>query len=393
MKVLPLISLFLPLSICASQHIFQPGTENDIEDFKHTKDSRKHVHKLLKYHPLIDGHNDFPMFLSIDKKGKINDLDFQHINNSHTDFERIKEGQLGGQFFSVYTECEDPILNHQIAAMESVDVVKRMTELYPKKFKLVTNTKQFKKAFRHGRVGSFLGVEGGHIIGNSMAALRTFHSLGVRYMTLTHNCHTLWAESCCDPNPPPFEKGLGLTEFGKKIVGEMNRLGVIVDISHVAHATMNAVLDVTKAPVMFSHSSSNALCNIERNVPDSVLRRIVDEKIDAVVMVNFYNRFITCSGEATIDDVVKHIEHISSIAGRDKVGIGADFNGIEVTPTGLDDVSYYPDLFVKLYEKGWTDDELIGLAGENLLRVWKGVEEASHHLRHELPAEDRVDDY
>lgn len=203
----------------------------------------------------------------------------------------------------------------------------------------------------------------------------------------------------------------------------MNRLGVIVDISHVAHgklyilnennsfyvddcvthhfflflffikATMNAVLDVTKAPVMFSHSSSNALCDIERNVPDSVLKRIVDEKIDAVVMVNFYNRFITCSGEATIDDVVNHIEHIASIAGKDKVGIGADFNGIEVTPTGLDDVSFYPDLFVKLYEKGWTNDELIGLAGENLLRVWKGVEKVSHDLRHELPAEDRVDDF
>ncbi|CAO3650981.1 unnamed protein product [Cunninghamella echinulata] len=384
MKVIPFISLFIPLSLCASQHIIQ---------FKHKESSKDYVHNLLKYHPLIDGHNNFPMFLSIDKKGKINDLDFQRINNSHTDLERIKKGQLGGQFWSIYTECEDPKLNHQIAAMESIDVVKRMADLYPHQFQLVTNTRQFKKAFRHGRVGSFLGMEGGHIIGNSLAALRTFHDLGVRYMTLTHNCHTPWAEACCDPNPPSFEKGLGLTEFGKKIVGEMNRLGVIVDISHVAHATMNAVLDVTKAPVMFSHSSSNALCDIERNVPDTVLKRLVDERIDAVVMVNFYNRFVTCSTEATIDDVVNHIEHIASIAGKDKVGLGADYNGIEITPVGLEDVGTYPNIFVKLYERGWTDDELIGLAGENLLRVWKGVEEISHQLRHDLPNEDRLEDF
>lgn len=211
---------------------------------------------------------------------------------------------------------------------------------------------------------------------------------------MTHNCHTPWAESCCDPQPATF-KGLGLTEFGIKVILEMNRLGMMVDISHVAHSTMNAVLNVTQAPVLFSHSSSNALCAIERNVPDSVLKRL--DETDGVVMVNFYNNFVQCdsSKEATLLDVADHVDHIAALAGKDRVGLGADYNGIEKTPAGLEDVSKYPDLLSELARRGWTDDELVGLAGKNLLRVWKKVEKVSKRLakKNQLPYEDKLNDY
>lgn len=175
----------------------------------------------------------------------------------------------------------------------------------------------------------------------------------------------------------------------------MNRLGMMVDISHVSHATMNAVLNVTRAPVLFSHSSSNTLCNIERNVPDSVLQRL--NETDGVVMVNFYNTFVQCDPdkEATLADVADHIEHIASVAGHHRVGLGADYNGIQSTPKGLEDVSHYPDLFAELIRRGWSDEQLIGLSGRNLLRVWRKVEEVRDYIEstNELPSESKIEDF
>ncbi|KAI8974965.1 membrane dipeptidase-domain-containing protein [Pilobolus umbonatus] len=358
-------------------------------------DAVEQAHKLLRHNPLIDTHNDLPMWLAFDERGKINHLNLTQVDWGHTDITRLREGHVGGQFWSIYFDCFESDTNQILKAMESIDATRRMIDLYPDTFRFVTNTKEFKRAIKHGRIASMLGMEGGQMIDNSLAALRQFYHLGIRYMTLTHNCHTEWAESCCDHLPPPFEAGLGLTEFGKAVVLEMNRLGMMVDISHVSHSTMHAVLNVTRAPVLFSHSSSHALCPIERNVPDTVLRRL--NETDGVVMVNFYNAFVQCDHEieATLEDVVNHIEYIASIVGYDRVGLGADYNGIEQTPKGLEDVSKYPDLFAELIRRGWTEEQLIGLAGKNLLRVWMKVEKVSHKLtcRGELPSEDRLEDY
>ncbi|KAI7862989.1 dipeptidase 1 precursor [Spinellus fusiger] len=348
------------------------------------------AHDLLRHHPLIDAHNDFPMILAFFKDGKINQLNITHIDHAQTDIERLRKGQVAGQFWSIYYECESKE-NQLLKALEAIDVTKRMVDLYPETFKLVTSTKQFKKAFKHGRIGSMLGMEGGQMIDSSMAALRSFYGLGVRYMTLTHNCHTPWAESCCDPNPPPFERGMGLTAFGRKIVLEMNRIGMMVDISHVSHAAMHAVLDTTRAPVIFSHSSSHSLCSIERNVPDIILERLYET--DGVVMVNFISDFVQCDPKknATLSDVADHIEHIASVAGRHRVGLGADYGMDDVTKE-LGDVSKYPKLFAELISRGWSDKELVGLAGENILRVWKHVELVKDMLSKELPEESRIND-
>ncbi|RUS12744.1 hypothetical protein BC937DRAFT_87125, partial [Endogone sp. FLAS-F59071] len=306
--------------------------------------------------------------------------------------------RLTGQFWSVYFPCELHALpvdhNPVFRALETIDTIKRMSALHPDTFRFVRSTAEFEHAFNQGKISSMLGVEGGHHIADSMATLRQFAELGVRYLTLTHNCHTRWAESCCDPGPPPpFGSERGLSTFGEKVVGELNRLGVFVDISHVSHAAMRAVLRVTKAPVLFSHSSAYALCPIQRNVPDDVL--VALRRTDGVVMVNFYSRFIRCDGKrATVEDVANHVQHIASVAGKEHVGLGSDFDGIDVTPIGLEDVSKYPNLISEMLRRGWTDKEVVALAGGNLLRIWKGIEKVRDQLEEQgvLPEEARVDD-
>ncbi|CAO3695299.1 unnamed protein product [Umbelopsis ramanniana] len=267
-----------------------------------------------------------------------------------------------------------------------------MVQRYPETFQLAGSVAEYEEAIKNGRIASMQGIEGGQTIDSSMSALRQFYDAGVRYMTLTHNCHTPWAESQSPATEYPFPKGTGLTDFGRKIVKEMNRIGMFVDISHVAHATMHAVLDTTSAPVLFSHTSANALCPIERNVPDTVLRRL--NETDGVVMVNFYSKFVECdeSKRATLSDVADHIEHIASIAGRDKVGLGSDFNGIDLTPVGLEDVSKYPYLIAELLKRGWSDEDVKGVAGANLLRIWRGVELARDKLSDVLPDESELNE-
>jgi len=231
-------------------------------------------------------------------------------------------------------------------------------------------------AFNNGKIASMIGVEGGHSIDSSLGALRTFYSLGVRYLTLTHTCNTPWAQSCAVPLAIPE----GLTDFGKQVVLEMNRLGMLVDLSHVAHITMKTVLSIAKAPVIFSHSSAFALCNNSRNVPDDVLKLVKTN--GGIVMVNFYPPFIGCTtGNVTIGQVADHIDHIVSVASIDNVGFGSDFDGTGgVMPIGLQDVSKYPYLTAELFRRGYSDNDVIKIIGGNLLRVMKETEQAASAL-------------
>jgi membrane dipeptidase len=241
---------------------------------------------------------------------------------------------------------------------------------------------------RHGSIASILGVEGLHQIGNSASTLRLYHSLGARYVTLTHNCNNKYADSALPVNNTRWG---GLSKDGKDLVKEMNRMGMIVDLSHTSHDTQLDALNSTRAPVMFSHSSAYALCPHPRNVKDDVLRKV--QKNGGVVMVNFYPGFVTCNDKnATLEDVANHVEYIGRAIGWEHVGIGSDFDGIPATPKGLEDVSKFPKLFAELLRRGVTDHQAKLVAGQNLLRVWREVEKISLKMRWEKvkPLEDRL---
>ncbi|KYQ51100.1 Dipeptidase 1, partial [Trachymyrmex zeteki] len=296
------------------------------------------------------------------------------------------------QFWSAYVPCGAAQLNAVQLSLEQIDVIRRLAEMNAQHLTLVTSVKGLIEAHREGKIASLIGVEGGHSLGNSLGVLRTFYGLGARYLTLTHACDTSWAVCSVGETNNTQDSTPGLSEFGKAVVRELNRLGMLVDLSHVSTRTMRAALQTTRAPVIFSHSAARALCNSTRNVPDDVLRNLA--KNGGVAMVPFYTYFITCNSTATIKDVIgtcnairetvlsrnyctrSHINHIRKVAGIDHVGIGAGFDGINFTPTGLEDVSRYPQLLATLLEDPtWTEDDIKKLAGLNLLRVFAKVEQ------------------
>ncbi|EAS27784.3 dipeptidase 1 [Coccidioides immitis RS] len=347
------------------------------------------ANRILSTTPLIDGHNDLPYLIRLETKNKIYDhekLPFRTGLLSHTDQIKIQEGKLGGQFWSVFVECAtDP--NAEIDdptwavrdTLEQIDVTKRLVQEYPDLLEYCESASCAKAAFKRGKVGSFLGIEGGHQIGNSLASLRQVYDLGVRYITVTHNCDNAFATAAS--TVAVGKPDLGLTDFGREFVKEMNRLGMLVDLSHVSHQTMRDILSVTKAPVMFSHSSSYALSKHLRNVPDDVLNGVT--KNGGVVMVTFVPSFLKVDdpASATIHDAVDHILHVAKVAGWDHVGIGSDFDGTADVPEGLENVSKYPRLIELLLERGVTDEQARKLIGENILRVWSNVEEIAENIR------------
>jgi membrane dipeptidase len=269
--------------------------------------------------------------------------------------------------------------------LEEIDIARQVIRRYPDQFALALSPSDVERIFGEGRIASMLGMEGGHAIENSLGALRAYFDLGVRYMTLTHSGSIDWADAATGEDLHG-----GLTPFGEEVVREMNRLGMLVDLSHVSPASMSDVLNVAEAPVIFSHSSARALTDHVRNVPDSILRRMPEN--GGVVMVTFVPSFInetvrTYEGprsqapRATLADVADHIEHVRDVAGIDHVGIGSDFDGISSTPVGLEDVSTFPALFAELSRRGWTEGELRKLAGENLLRAWREAETAARQIQ------------
>ncbi|XP_071542112.1 dipeptidase 1-like isoform X2 [Panulirus ornatus] len=252
---------------------------------------------------------------------------------------------------------------------------------------LVRSPAEIMKEFERGRVASLMGMEGGHGLASSMGVVRAVYDLGVRYITLTHKCHTPWAE-CSETGPhPPNTRGL--TPYGQELIREMNRVGLMVDVSHASASTARDVLTISRAPVIFSHSAARALCDIERNVPDDILSSLAEN--GGIVMVSFYNDFLTCSQAASIQDVVAHINHVRTMAGVDYVGLGAGYDGVNRTPKGLENVSRYPELFAELLrDPTWSLQDLKKLAGLNLLRVFTRVEQVREELVSEKPSEEII---
>ncbi|KAJ3382095.1 hypothetical protein HDU92_004969 [Lobulomyces angularis] len=336
--------------------------------------------------PLIDTHNDFPMKVFYKFGGKVIDQDLNNLPTWNTDINRLKKGKVGGQMWSAYVGCNKDFQKNSENVKDTlvqIDIIKRIVESNPEFFEFARSSDDIINIHQRGKLASLIGVEGGHSIDNSLEVLRLHYELGVRYMTLTHGCNTAWADSATD-----VELHGGLTSFGEIVVQEMNRLGMMVDLSHVSHKTMRHALKISKAPAFFSHSSAFSLCNSQRNVPDDVLKLISDT--DGVVMVNFFSGYITCSNNSTLKDVADHVEYIANVAGVDKVGFGADFDGVDELPVGLEDVSKYPALLVELLDRGFTEKEVMGFIGNNFLRVLKKTELVSKHLSDSVDFEDRL---
>ena len=378
------------------------------------------VKRVLSTTPLIDGHNDLPWRLREDKSGLAMDVvgyDLRGKTPGHTDIARIKRGMLGGQFWSVYVPGEVKDSGYARFQLEQIDVAKRIIERYPDQLQFCTTALCLRQAFADGRIGSMLGMEGGHAIENSLGALRAYYDLGARYMTLTHNVTLDWADAALDK---PTHGGL--SPFGEEVVREMNRLGMLVDLSHVSPGVMSDALNVAEAPVIFSHSSARAMSDHPRNIPDSILARV--PRNGGGVMIPFVTVFIsqkrndhdraraaklaelrrgTADSTAqvaaikawdmahpaprvTLADVVANIEHVRRVAGVDHIGIGSDFDGIEDVIDGLEDVATFPALFIELARRGWSEADLRKVAGENVLRAIETAERVAARLRKSRPA-------
>ena len=333
---------------------------------------------------LIDTHNDIPSFT-------VSGIDIGTSTKTHTNIPRLKEGGVGGIFFSVYVAGTYTDGNHSAnRALQMIDTVHHdVIERYPETFEFAGTAADFEKAHKHHKIAAFMGLEGGHAIEGSPRLLRDYCALGIRYMTLTHwNTNDL-ADSSTDVNKPGVEHHNGLTPLGKEIVHEMNRLGMMVDISHTADKTFWDSLETSSAPIIASHSSCRAISNVPRNMTDEMIKALAQK--GGVIQINFNCSFLSQKSaddkaehpvRAKLSDVVANIDHVKQIAGIDAVGLGTDFDGIECTPEGLDDVSKFPNLTRALLEKGYTPAEIKKIYGGNILRVMRQVEKVSAQLKH-----------
>tara|TARA_B100000678_G_scaffold157477_1_gene131481 strand:+ start:664 stop:1935 length:1272 start_codon:yes stop_codon:yes gene_type:complete len=380
--------------------------------------------------PVWDGHNDVPIQLRSRFGNVIEDFDFEHTGDTasdsrdamHTDLVRLKAGKVGAQWWSVYVPAslEEPQAVQM--TIEQIDVMKRLIARYPDELSLALTADDVEAAQAQGRIAGLLGMEGGHSIGSSLAVLRQMYDLGARYMTLTHSSNTPWADSATDAP----EHG-GLTDFGKDLIREMNRIGMVVDLSHVSEATMMDALDVAQAPVIFSHSSARAINGHARNVPDAVLRRLPENR--GIVMVTAVPGFLSEEARvwnanrdaeearlealwqgqpeavaaglaawdeanpyppADIGDMADHIDHVRKVAGIDSLGIGGDYDGIPFAPEGLEDVSTYPALFTELARRGYSQADLEKISSRNMMRVMREVEAAKAAMADVPPYETAI---
>jgi len=394
-----------------------PAVAQDAEDGAR----QERVRRILARTPLIDGHNDLPWALRQDHGNDPHAVDLttnlDATTDLHTDIPRLRAGGVGGQFWSVYVPATMSPPDAAVATFEQIDTVKRIVAAHPEAFALAYTADDVVRIHRSGRIASLIGMEGGYSIADSLGLLREFYDAGARYITLTHSRTTTWADSATDA-----PKWGGLSPFGEAVVREMNRLGMMVDLSHVSEETMMDAMRVSDAPVIFSHSSARAVTDHPRNVPDSVLRLMAED--GGIVMVTFVPGFVSepvrawgaaRAGEdarlkalhpgapeavtaglaawtaanpqpvATLSDVADHIEHVRDVAGIDHVGIGGDFDGVTSLPVGLEGVETYPALLSELIRRGWSEADIRKLAGENLLRVMRAVEAVAADKRGERP--------
>lgn len=373
-----------------------------------TPAERARIDRITALTPLIDGHNDLADQVQELFGGDLSRVDLagRAPPPLQTDIPRLRAGRVGAQFWSVYVPAELRGAESGQAVQVQIDLIRQVAARHPEVFELATTAADVERVHRAGRIASLLGIEGGEAIDANLAVLRQFRAQGVLYITLCHGETTSWVDSATDA-----PRHGGLSPFGEAVVREMNRIGMLVDLSHVSHDAMSDALDVARAPVIFSHSSAHALTPHPRNVPDDVLRRLRDN--GGLVMVNFYPGFVSepvrlwlvdRAGEearqralhpddppaaaaglaawiahhprpaATIAQVADHIEHVRAVAGVDHVGLGADFDGVPFTPEGLEDVASYPNLLAELIRRGWSDEDLARLVGGNLLRVLRQAE-------------------
>jgi membrane dipeptidase len=373
-----------------------------------------HARRLLARHPVIDGHNDLAWTIRNDPKarGDVAGYDLRRPTRGQTDIARLRKGGVGGQFWSVYIPGDLVGGRFARVQLEQIDMARRVIARYPDHLTPAFTAADVERARMRGRIASLIGIEGGHAIEGSLGALRSYYHLGVRYMTLTHNVTLDWADSCND-----VRRHGGLTGFGREVVREMNRLGMLVDLAHASPEVMAQALDASEAPLISSHSSCRALTDVTRNFPDAILRRL--RRNGGVIMITFVGPFVSQKAadararalaelkpqlrgikdsaerhrlerahlrrrrlpKATIGDVADHVEHARRLAGADHVGIGGDYDGNDEWPVGMEDVSSYPLLFAELIRRGWSDQDLAKLSRGNILRVMREADAVAARLR------------
>uniref|UniRef100_A0A3B4AIM8 Dipeptidase n=1 Tax=Periophthalmus magnuspinnatus TaxID=409849 RepID=A0A3B4AIM8_9GOBI len=332
--------------------------------------------QLMSETPLIDGHNDLPWQMRLRFNNQLSKVDLNTYNGTHTNIPKIKEGRLGAQFWSAYVPCASQYKDAVRQTFEQIDVVHRMCQKYPNVFMFASSSQDILDAFEQNKTASLIGVEGGHSIDSSLGTLRTMYQLGVRYLTLTHSCNTPWADNWLEDTSSEPSQHNGLSPFGKQVITEMNRLGMLIDLAHVTVKVMEQVLEMSQAPVIFSHSSAYSICNHKRNVPDHILTKVVIQTSRGYKAFYFLTLFVF---------FLDHFDHIKKVGGPEIVGFGGDYDGVTRLPQGLEDVSKVPNVVAELLRRGWTDEDVKAALGGNLLRVMKKTEEIRDSLRSREP--------
>ncbi|XP_015261287.1 PREDICTED: dipeptidase 2-like [Gekko japonicus] len=344
--------------------------------------------ELMQETRLIDGHNDLPLKLRWLYSNRLSKVDLRTLDTTVTNINKLQASHVGAQFWTLYILCDAQNKDAVRLTLEQIDVVKRMCEAYDE-LELVTSAQGIADTASN-KIACLIGVEGGHAIDSSLATLRMYYALGVRYLTLTAFCNTPWAQTATHKDHTLYLDAEPLAAFGTEVVKEMNRLGMIIDLTHASQATAMAVLQLSKAPVIFSHTGAHAICNDPRNVPDNILQRLKENK--GILMVSFDKRNIACGeNQATISAVADHFDHIKTTIGSGYIGIGAEYDGMNEHPEGLEDVSKYPALIQTLLDRGWSEEELRGILRENFLRVFRAVEQVRDAQASQPANEEQID--